>query len=114
MDETKSARINVRLGEEERGAIGRRAASVGLTVSEYIRRAALRDDDRPVIRADVRELRAIHADLRRAGGNINQIARALNRSVHPSLDEKAASTLKSVADAAEAVSAFVRDVHDSL
>ena len=67
MDAQKLSRLNVRLSPEEHAAIARRASGAGLTVSEYIRRSALQDTDRPIIRTDAEKLQALYRNLRKAG-----------------------------------------------
>ena len=85
-----------------------RAALAGLGVSEYVRRRALSDADAPQIVADVATLRALHANLKRAGGNLNQVAREL--STRHRADELAPA----VADAAADVSGFIASIAHSL
>lgn len=66
---------------EERAELDRRAAEAGLSVAAFIRAAALGDAGirarrRPIV--DAVELAKTHAELRRIGNNLNQIAHALN------------------------------------
>ena len=75
MSEGKAARLNVRVTPAQHAEVAWRAALAGLGVSEYVRRRALSDADAPQIVADVATLRALHANLKRAGGNLNQVAR---------------------------------------
>ena len=77
------ARLGLRLSAEEHRAISSRAQRAGLTVSEYVRRRSLEDTSRPIINIDVSELKPLHAQLKRIGGNINQIARAVNTLHRP-------------------------------
>ena len=108
----RGCRLNVRLTEWERDAIRRRASISGLSSSEYVRRRALRDDDRPVIVTDINTLQKAYRDLRHAGGNLNQLAKAANRGLM-SPDEfhrLAAPALEAMAGASDAVADFIREV----
>lgn len=68
--------INVRVTSEERAVIAARSASFGMTPSAFMREAALRCDEKPVKVADVEELLAIRASLKKEGGLLNQLVRA--------------------------------------
>lgn len=104
MDGKKTAHVNVRVSERELAAIRRRARAAGMTASEYVRRRALDDADRPVVEADVGLLRAMYADLRKCGSNLNQCAKALNSGRPP------AGMGPSLQDALDSVAAASRDV----
>ena len=115
MTKEKTSRLTVRLTQEDHAAIKARAADAGLATSEYVRRCALRDGDRPVIRTDAEQLRAIYRNLRKAGGNLNQCARELNTHHRPSeLEAQLGAALQAVADASEDVSAFMADARASV
>lgn len=77
----RRASIEIALTPEERAEIERRAADAGLSLSSFCRAAALGDAGprarrRPIV--DAVELAKTHAELRRIGNNLNQIAHALN------------------------------------
>lgn len=111
----KAARLNVRVTPAQHAEIARRAASAGLGVSEYVRRRALGDAGAPQIVADVETLRALHANLKRAGGNLNQVARELNtRHRADELAPAVESSARAVAEAAADVSGFVASVLNSI
>ncbi len=115
MTKEKTSRLNVRLTPAEHAAVKRRAADAGLATSEYVRRCALRDGDRPVIRTDADQLRATYRNLRKAGGNLNQCARELNTHHRPNdLEAQLGAALQAVADASEDVSAFMADTRASM
>ena len=66
---------------DEADRVKTRAAEAGLSVSAFIRAAALGDAGprarrRPIV--DAAALAQTHAELRRIGNNLNQIAHALN------------------------------------
>jgi len=69
----------VRLFEAELSAIADKAEEVGLTVSEFIRIAAL---NRPAPRRDLDSKRVVAA-LSQVGGLLNQLARSANRGRFP-------------------------------
>ena len=111
----KDSRLNVRLSTEEHAAIARRASCAGLTVSEYMRRSALQDTDRPIIKTDAEKLQALYRNLRKAGGNLNQIARELNARHKPNeLESEMLIAFRSIARASDELSAFIRDARNSI
>ena len=113
--EGKASRLNIRLTAGEREAIRLRASQAGLSVSEYIRASALRDDSRPVIRTDAAALKKIYADLRRAGSNLNQCARELNTHHRPAnVERELELAFCAIAKASEDVSAFIAETRKSI
>lgn len=74
-----------------------------MTVSSYVWHSALGDREAPSIEVDAVALRKAHVNLKRAGTNINQIARALNTYGAGGAPTVAIdSALSSVATAADA------------
>lgn len=77
--EPKTQRINVRLADAEHAQIERQAAALGVSLSEYLRMAALGRGIRRVSQAP-----SLHIDpdlfheLRRQGVNLHQIVKHLN------------------------------------
>lgn len=72
-------RIYVRVTENELTRIRSRACKAGMSISAYTRMKALGDQEaRPTADLDIAELRKAFADLKHAGSNLNQCARALN------------------------------------
>lgn len=108
-------RIAVRTTDEEAAELSRRAREAGMTVSGYVRRRALCDDGRPIVRADADELRRLHYCLRRAGGNLNQAMRFLNaHSAKPGdFEEDLTSAAQEVSRASRAAADFLRAVRES-
>ena len=83
--------ITVRVSEGDYQAINENASGAGLTVGTYIRDCVLQAPQtarrrRPL--ADVAALSTLHAQMRRVGGNLNQIARGVNTG-----EEKAVTDL---------------------
>lgn len=72
-------RIYVRVTEKELARIRSRARKAGMSISAYTRMKTLGDQEmRPTVDLDIAELRKAFADLKHAGSNLNQCARALN------------------------------------
>lgn len=72
-------RIYVRVTENELTRIRSRACKAGMSISAYTRMKTLEDQEaRPTVNLDIAELRKAFADLKHAGSNLNQCARALN------------------------------------
>lgn len=111
----KTARINIRVTESELKAIKHRSRAAGLTSSEYVRRAALADANRPVIRTDVETLQRTYANLRRSGNLLNQCARELNTHHRPEgIETELRAALHAVALASEDISGFIADARKSI
>lgn len=73
----RTSRIEVRLTPSEESRIRARAEASGLSLSAFVRRAAL-SGDAPTLAADTRVLMPLYTELRRCGNNVNQLARAFN------------------------------------
>lgn len=72
-------RIYVRVTENELTRIRSRARKAGMSISAFARMRLLGDAEaRPTLDIDIAELRKAFADLKHAGSNLNQCARALN------------------------------------
>jgi hypothetical protein len=70
-------RLEVKVTADERESIEVMAAACGLSLSEFVRRAALRQKISPVAKVPEANL-AIYPALGRIGGNLNQIAAQLH------------------------------------
>lgn len=112
----RSCRIYIRVTSDERAAIEGRASRVGLSVSEYLRRRALRDEDRPVIVVDVEVLQKMYRDLRHAGGNLNQLCRWMHRNISDSaeIERFAREAIVNLSRASTAVADFIEEARDSI
>lgn len=72
-------RIYVRVTENELARIRSGSRKAGMSISAYTRMKTLGDQEtRPTVDLDITELRKAFADLKHAGSNLNQCARALN------------------------------------
>ena len=80
-----SSRLELRLSDSDYNQIKARAEQVNLSMSDFIRRAALRRTmPRPLATFDLKAYQVlckIDAQLRIAGNNLNQIAKACNSAV---------------------------------
>ncbi|MEG3904788.1 plasmid mobilization relaxosome protein MobC [Microcoleus sp. B4-C5] len=83
--ELLSNHIHIRLTDSDYNQIKARAEQVNLSMSDFIRRAALRRTmPRPLAAFDLKAYQVlckIDAQLRIAGNNLNQIAKACNSAV---------------------------------
>jgi len=83
--ELLSNHIHIRLTDSDYNQIQAKAEQVNLSMSEFMRRAALRRTmPRPLAAFDLKAYQVlcqIDAQLRIAGNNINQIAKACNSAV---------------------------------
>lgn len=103
----RTLRIDVRVSGREYRRIRARARKAGTGMSAYIRSRALSDPkDVAVIDVDASELREAYANLKRAGSNINQCARALNTYGQKGCsEERAIAAMQHVSAAADAIAA---------
>lgn len=100
-------RIDVRVTRHEYQRIKSRARKAGIGISAYMRSRALNDPKNVrTINVDTDELKKAYANLKRAGSNINQCARALNTyGQRGCSEERAAAAIQHVSAAADAVAA---------
>lgn len=70
-------RINLRISQEDKEKIKKRADSLGLTLSDFIRQSALYAT---VVQYKVLELNNLVYEINKIGTNINQIAKICNQS----------------------------------
>lgn len=116
-EKTGGKRLNVRVSEAEHAAISARAAEARTTISEYVRKRALRDERGPrPIEVDARELQRIYRDLRHAGGNLNQVCRWLNshRSTAANMENEIKSALEATRCASSQVAEFIAEVRERM
>lgn len=108
VDEKREAQVHLRLTKKEAALMRERANAAGLGLSAYVRRVALTGGDpMPVI--DVRELRALYAELRRCGNNANQIARMCNTyGASAAIAADASSALAALERAADSISEAIK------
>lgn len=76
----KSGTVKIRVTESEAEAIKSKANQWGVTVSQYLRDAALNHEVKKMIITNNRDLNLLTAEVNKIGCNLNQIARRLNAS----------------------------------
>ena len=99
----KDQQLTVRVSEEEKREIERRAGAAGRSVSRYLAEAGLSDDGQmgEEKRAELmEELGDILEELQALGTNVNQIAYRLNarKRVPPEAVERAAEAVEQASD----------------
>lgn len=70
--------LKVRVTDKEREIIKRKAARLGMTVSEYVRTALIHSDNLNVTMIDVEPVEKIATELHKQGVNLNQLMKFLN------------------------------------
>lgn len=70
---SRQKRVVIRFNDEEYAAFQQQVAAAGMSAQEYGRRALL---DQPIANTDA--IKDLVPELGKIGGNLNQIARALN------------------------------------
>ena len=110
-----SKRLNVRVTQAEHAAIAAKADKADMTISEFVRKRALRDPQgsRP-IEVDTAELKRLYRDLRHAGGNLNQVCKWLNSHATHSNAHKhdLHNALSATARASEQVASFISEARE--
>jgi len=86
MAKEKEKRIDIRVTETERETLKARARAAGVTVAEYIRLLARLGGELPQVDVDMKLFQKMYTELRKQGGNINQIAKTLNQGFQPDSD----------------------------
>ena len=84
--------FKMRLSLGERAAIAMRASACGLSMTDYVLRRSVYDDQ-PILVADTRALEALAVELARQGNNLNQAAHALNAALASPISPKAPELL---------------------
>lgn len=79
-EKKKSSTVKVRVSGCEMDAIKSKADALGVTVSQYLRDAALKHEVKKMIITNNRDLNLLTAEVNKIGCNLNQIARRLNAS----------------------------------
>ena len=89
--------MKFRVTEEESAEIRRKAAAAGMTVSRFLRTAAVNSQ---VVLYNTADIFGLRSDLRRIGNNINQIAMVVNsnRSVYQSDDRELKKQLSELSE----------------
>lgn len=70
--------LKVRVTDKERKTIKRKAAKLGMTVSEYVRTALIHSDNLNITMIDTTPLEKLETELQKQGVNLNQLMKFLN------------------------------------
>lgn len=70
--------LKVRVTDRERETIKRKAAKLGMTVSEYVRTTLIHSDNLNITMIDVSPIEKIASELHKQGVNLNQLMKFLN------------------------------------
>lgn len=109
----REAWLGVRLSQEDHTLIKEKADSLGLTMSEFVRRRCISDPSGVVIKADVNILRKLHIDLKRSGTLLNQIARELNTYHRPDrLIQEMHEAFSAIESASTSITKFIEDARN--
>lgn len=74
----KEKNILIRVTDKEREIIKRKAARLGMTVSEYVRTTLIHSDNLNITMIDVGPIEKIVTELHKQGVNLNQLMKFLN------------------------------------
>ena len=74
----KEKNILIRVTDKEREIIKRKAARLGMTVSEYVRTTLIHSDNLNITMIDVGPIEKIATELHKQGVNLNQLMKYLN------------------------------------
>lgn len=74
----KEKNILIRVTDKEREIIKRKAARLGMTVSEYVRTTLIHSDNLNITMIDVGPIEKIATELHKQGVNLNQLMKFLN------------------------------------
>lgn len=74
----KERSILIRVTDRERETIKRKAAKLGMTVSEYVRTTLIHSDNLNITMIDVSPIEKIASELHKQGVNLNQLMKFLN------------------------------------
>lgn len=116
-EDAGSKRLNIRVSKAEHVAIAAKAFKAQTTISEFVRKRALRDERGPrPIEVDMGELKKIYRDLRHAGGNLNQLCRWLNShgTMATGMEKDLESAMKATRAASEQVAAFIAEARERM
>lgn len=95
-DARRSNNIQIMVTDEEKSALKEKAASLGCTVSDYMRRSALQGETN-MLDLSLEPLESLKHEYRKQGVNLNQLMYFLNRTKGKNYNDKeVAAVLKKV------------------
>lgn len=108
----RSAVVPIRFSKEERDSLFEQAKNFGISLSEFVRRAALKRRLPPAPPPQIN--REIYQELSRIGSNLNQVAKKINQGA-VSVDLELVGTLSELRGVVKEVGLKVLGVegHDS-
>ncbi len=108
-------RISIRVTPSEYGQIASRAKQAGFSISEYLRRTALRERDGPAIIIDEGALKDMLRNLKGAATNLNQIAYVVNSRHKPEeLLPELRRSLARIEASSDAITKLITDARNSI
>lgn len=108
-------RISIRVTPSEYGRIASRAKQAGFSISEYLRRTALRERDGPAIIVDEGALKDMLRNLKGAATNLNQIAYVVNSRHKPEeLLPELRRSLARIEASSDAITKLITDARNSI
>ena len=78
---TRSKQVLIRLTAEEHADLAAKSDQMGLTMADYVRSCATQSAHKIKAKIDIVALREVAWHVGRIGGNLNQIAKAMNRGL---------------------------------
>ena len=110
ISEKRSIPFQVMLTAPEKKAIEQRAAALGISASELVRRSAIYGKIES-FNFDIAEVEKLHHELLKEGTNLNQLMYFVNAQGLPAYNEKAVfRTLEKVYQNARKVTLFIREL----
>ena len=112
--QSRNTAILIRLTEQERKVLKRKAAEIGMSVSDYVRTLAIHSDDASIRVIDTEPLKKAAHELAKQGTNLNQFMKFLNTygiNVFDAEDAKRVldREVETFAEVAEALTALRRE-----
>lgn len=74
----KDKAVLIKMSENERKTLKRKAKKLGMTVSEYVRTALIHSDNLNITMIDITPLEKVATELQKQGVNLNQLMKFLN------------------------------------
>lgn len=113
MSNAREHSVRIRLSHEEKRRLERNANTYGCTTSELIRRTAIYGQNLSPIVIDMEVLQKTYTELRKQGGNLNQLMRSINTlGLHRHDPREVQDTIEKTSMAVEEVHDLILDIRD--
>lgn len=113
MAENRNKAKLIRLSEAEFERLEYNAKTHGCTASELIRRTAIYGQNLSPIMIDMEVVQKTYTELRKQGGNLNQLMRSINTlGLHRHDAREVQNVIEKTNAAAESVHALILDIRD--